>query len=192
MMHKIATSLSDLLIEAEWISPRRREWCIYTLETKLQSVLFLLFAISISVALNAVNQALIFLLCFSLLRRRFGGWHAPSAALCELLSLSLVLFNILCLGPALSLIPGYLIRLLSICLLIICLITKPAFPAQVHFSSADIKANNTRKNILVSLAFLLQITTSRVAESILIFSMLAEISCVLLVFMEKKAQKHLL
>lgn len=183
-VHKIALAIADISVTRNWIRPQERSWCAYAIELKLISMLFFLILFPATIFLNVVWEALIFSMVFIVLRSRLGGWHAPYAWLCQVISVGLVLFTTILVGPAVLELPHELLWITDIFLLIFVFFQKPIYQLQVYFDIKIQIANNKKKNAILVVVFILQIIVSRFFYPFLVYSMLAVLADLLSVYIE--------
>lgn len=184
VVHKIALAIADISVARHWIQPQDRPWCAYAVELKLISLLFFLILFPVTILLKVVWEALIFSMVFIVLRSRFGGWHAPHAWLCQLISVGLVLFTTIFVGPAALELPHALLWVADVFLLILVFSQKPVYQDQVHFDVKIQIANNKKKNAILFAIFFLQIIVSRFFYSFFVYSMLAVLADLISVYIE--------
>lgn len=184
VVHKIAIAIADISVARNWIQPQDRPWCAYAVELKLISLLFFLILFPVTILLKVVWEALIFSMVFIVLRSRFGGWHAPYAWLCQVISVGLVLFTTIFVGPAALELPHALLWVADVVLLILVFFQKPVYQEQVHFDAKIQIANKKKKNMLLFAIFFLQIIVSRFFYSFFVYSMLAVLADLLSVYIE--------
>ena len=189
-MHMICVKIAEYSIRKQWINEQDKLWCIYALEKKLLTLLFFLSLLPFGLFFHSLDSISIFSILFLLLRRRFGGWHAPTIFLCQIIGIVIVLLAIQIIGPRIIIIEKHFLFFLNGCVMFIALITKPVFPEQVHFNEDAVIENNSRKNKILLSIFLLQITIGRFFLTFLVNSFMAVLFCLLLVCVEKKRQKN--
>ena len=178
-MHQLSIRIAEACIKRNWIKAIDKDWCIYTVETKLLFCAFLILAGIITWLLGVLVEASIFIFVFCLLRSHMGGWHAPFAWLCQIISLSLVLLCTLILGPAIQMLCQEALWGINIFALIIAYITKPVFPVQMH-ATEDVLIENTKiKNRILLLIFCVQVISFRFTQVFVIYSFLGTLFCVI-------------
>lgn len=178
-MHQLSIRIAEACIKRNWIKAIDKDWCIYTVETKLLFCAFLILAGIITWLLGVLVEASIFIFVFCLLRSHMGGWHAPFAWLCQTISLSLVLLCTLILGPAIRMLRQEVLWGINIFALIIAYITKPVFPVQMH-ATEDVLIENTKiKNRILLLIFCVQVISFRFTQVFVIYSFLGTLFCVI-------------
>ena len=124
-MHKVSIILTNACISQKWIAEDRKEWCIYAIETKMQAIsLFTLLTI-ISLALDVFLETFTYSWVLYILRRKIGGWHAPTAWLCQIISISMVLSTVFFIGPLFEMLPFPVIWILDGLAFLIALLQKP-------------------------------------------------------------------
>lgn len=174
MIQKISKRITQHMQKKGWISDEDAIWSIYVLEKRLSITVYVCFVLAYSFLINKPVEVSAFVITSFLLRRRMGGWHAPSHVLCQLISILIVvvvttLAHYLCLN-------NIILRSLSVMIItILLLITKPIYPLNAEFSPEVVIANNARKNHIVLILFLVQIITVVLnLASILFFILSAE------------------
>lgn len=126
-----------------------------------------------------------------LVRGRIGGWHAPYAWLCILLTTVETLTVLYIVAPVLMGINPFFIWVLNLLLLLIALRTDPIYPPQLHFDQEVVSANRRKKNLILVCILLIQIASFGLGiERILVFSFNGILVSMLLVFAEKFKQKY--
>lgn len=188
-MHKLSLTIADACVARQWISEQEKPWCIYALETKLLSSVFFLFLTMIALVLGKLPETVIFSAVFYVLRQRYGGWHAPYAWLCQGISLTLILGAVLCLGPAMLMLPPAVVWGVNIAVMAIALIRQPVYPAQVHFDQEIKTANHQKKNHILCVIIGLQIVLGFFYRKMLIYSLLAVLAGILSVYIEIMRQR---
>ncbi|MGM9542894.1 MAG: accessory gene regulator B family protein [Candidatus Limivicinus sp.] len=157
MLRQGAEKLTKVFCKRNWVDEDRRDWCAYAVEKWLGILLFF-FAVTVWTLISGrYLETLSFLVPFYLLRRRIGGYHAKSQALCFFLSIAIVIFVSAFLGAWLLALPEKLLLMLDAAAIALTLIVSPAYPPQINFTEAEKKANLVRKNILALGIFLAQI-----------------------------------
>lgn len=93
-MHALANGIASFFIDRGLLDEEHRPWYVYALESKLGQGATVLFTLAAGWLLRRPLQPLLVLLAAMFLRRRAGGWHAPTAWLCQIISVgSVVLGN---------------------------------------------------------------------------------------------------
>lgn len=158
MFHKLAESLTEHFLKHDLIEERQIPFCCYKLEQLIGSVVFFLILLLISIATKSYLEAFSFAVSASVFRRHMGGWHAPSAWLCQIMSTLLVLFIILLIGPMIEAIDKpAVIFALSVALTLVSLCIHPAFPPQMHMTETETHANQKLKNLCLLILLLVQL-----------------------------------
>ena len=159
MMRQGAERLTEIFCKRNWVDEELRDWCIYTVE-KWLGILMFFMAVTIWMLISGKYlETLYFLVPFYLLRRRIGGYHAKSQAVCFFLSIAIVIFASAFLGEWLLVLPEKQLFLLDAVAIALVLVVSPAYPPQLNFTGEEKKANLIRKNILAAGIFLTQIFT---------------------------------
>ena len=180
----LSVKIAEYSVRKQWISSEDKLWCIYALEKKLMTAVFLLSLIPFALFFHSFEQMAIYSCLLLLLRRRFGGWHAPSAGLCLLLSVAQVLLITVVIGPKLSELSLRSLLVFDAITMLTAIIVKPVYPKQVHFDQAIVKENNRRKNFLLLGIAMLQLILGIWYKDYLIYSLLASLTSVLSVAIE--------
>lgn len=156
MIHNAAARLARASCERSWIDEENYEWCIYALEKRISLLLYIAVVLLWADISGLLIETLSFLLPFYLIRRRIGGYHAKSAGACFTLSVLLVVFVSLSVGEITAYLPQIILIFVDATVVITGLLMKPIYPPQAHFTSAEQRANNLRKNILLYIILLMQ------------------------------------
>ena len=148
-MRSLSVFLTELLIDKEWITnnEENRAWCIYMLETKILSLIFFLSVFVCSAVFKIIPETIIFTLVFYNLRRRLGGAHLNHAWACQLMSLAIVLFVTVFVGPFLEHSSLTVLLIIDAISIILVFLRTPVYQAQLHFDE-EIKTANNKKKIL--------------------------------------------
>ena len=178
-MHQLSIRIAEACVKRQWIKAVDVDWCIYAVETKLLFCAFLTLAGMITWLLGVLVEASIFVFVFCLLRSHMGGWHAPFAWLCQIISLSLILFCTLILGPAIHMLCQETLWGINIFALIIAFITKPVFPVQMHATEDVLIENAKIKNCILLLIFCIQVISFQFTQVLVIYSFLGILFCVI-------------
>ena len=186
MLRQDAEKLTEVFCKRNWVDEDRRDWCTYTVEKWLGILLFFLAVTVWMLISGRYLDTLSFLVPFYLLRRRIGGCHAKSQALCFFLSIAIVIFVSAFLGEWLLALPEELLLMLDAAAIALTLIVSPAYPPQLNFTETEKKANLVRKNILALGIFLAQIFVEIVLNPCLLSYSFCGICFVLItVFIQK-------
>lgn len=164
MMRQGAERLTEVFCKRNLVDEELRDWCIYTVEKWLGILLFFLAVTVWMLISGRYLETLYFLVPFYLFRRRIGGYHAESQAMCFFLSIAIVIFVSAFLGEWLLALPEKLLFLLDALAIALVLVASPAYPPQLNFTEEEKKANLVRKNILAAGIFLAQIFTAIALE----------------------------
>ncbi|WP_418666899.1 accessory gene regulator ArgB-like protein [Allofournierella sp.] len=92
-MHALANGITSFFIERGLLDEEHRPWYVYALESKLGQSATVLFTLAAGWLLGRPLQPLLVLLAAMFLRQRAGGWHAPTAWLCQILSVGLAVLG---------------------------------------------------------------------------------------------------
>lgn len=190
MMRQGAERLTEVFCKRNWVDEELRDWCIYTVEKWLGILIFFMAVTAWMLISGRYLETLYFLVPFYLLRRRIGGYHAKSQAMCFSLSIAIVILVSAFLGEWLLVLPEKLFFLLDAVAIALVLAVSPAYPPQLNFTEEEKKANLARKNILASGIFLAQIFTEIMLEPCLIsFSFCAICFVLITVLIQKNNNK---
>lgn len=188
-MHTLSIAIAEASISRGWIKAQDKLWCAYAVEKKLITLCFFLLMIPFAVALDVLPQAAVFSCVFYLLRRRFGGWHAPYAWLCQVISIALVLAVTLLVGPATMKFPSLVILGMDAIAMAVAIIQPPVYPPQLHFDQEIKRANTKKKNLLLIIVLALQLGVGIFVKDVLVYSFLAVLAGVISVYIEILQQR---
>lgn len=191
MLQKVSFRLTEWFYQHQWIEENNYTWCLYVVEKKLLQICFLLILSVCCILSKQYLNTLVFMATLYLVRGRIGGWHAPYAWLCILLTTVETLTVLYIAAPVLMDIKPFFTWALNLLLLLIALMTDPIYPPQLHFDQEVISANRRKKNLILVCIVLIQIVSFGLGmERILIFSFNGILVSMLLVFAEKFKQKY--
>lgn len=156
-MNRAAHKLAQMAVDRDWIPYDQLEWCQYVIEKYLGTLSFFTVVLLLALAFGRLPETAAFLLPAYLLRKRIGGWHAPSAVLCQLMSVGLTAVAVLILGPLAERVNPTAILAAGEALSVALLIVHPVYPPQLHFSAEIVGQNHWRKNALTGALMLLQV-----------------------------------
>lgn len=188
-MHTLSLAIAEACVSRGWIKAQEKSWCAYAVEKKLISLCFFLLMTPFAIALNVLPQAVMFACIFYLLRRRFGGWHAPYAWLCQVISVALVLIVTLFFGPAMMQLPSFVVCGMDAIVMAVAVIQPPVYPPQLHFNQEIIRANTKKKNIVLLIVVILQLGLGIFVKDIFVYSLLAVLAGVISVYIEILQQR---
>lgn len=188
-MHGASVLLTEFFISREWIDAKDQDWCVYALETKLLAAIFFSAIAILTWIFGVLPQAAIFTVCFYFLRKRIGGYHAPRAWVCQLVSLGMVLCVTLLIGPALERILFSIVILVNVFTMIVSIATRPVYPPQTHFDGEVVAANYRKKNILILVIAAVQLGFGFYYPSVVIYTFLAVLTGLVSVYIELIRQK---
>lgn len=188
-MHTLSIAIAEASISRGWIKAQDKLWCVYAVEKKLITLCFFLLMIPFAVALDVLPQAAVFSCAFYLLRRRFGGWHAPYAWLCQVISIALVLAITLLVGPAMMKFPSLVIWGSDAIVVAIAIMQPPVYPPQLHFDQEIKRANAKKKNLVLLIVLGLQLGFGIFVKDVLVYSFLAVLAGVISVYIEILQQR---
>ena len=184
LMHTLSLAIAEACTARGWISAQDTPWCAYAVENKLISICFFLLLIPLALFLNVLPEAAIFSCIFYLLRRRYGGWHAPYAWFCQIISIALVLATTLLIGPAILQLPLSLVCGINAVIMIIAILQPPVYPPQLHFDQKIKCANTKKKNHILLIVLTFQIGFGFFFRNVLVYSLLAVLAGVSSVYIE--------
>ena len=191
MLQKVSFRLTEWFFQHQWIEENNYTWCLYVVEKKLLQICFLLILSVCCILSKQYMNALVFMATLYLVRGRIGGWHAPYAWLCILLTTMQTWTVLYIVAPILMDINLFFTWALNLLLLLIALRTDPIYPPQLHFDQEVISANRRKKNLILVCILLIQVASFGLRiERILIFSFNGILVSMLLVFAEKFKQKY--
>ena len=188
-MNNLSESITNACIARGWISEQDKPWCIYAIEQKLLANFLFLFLAVLSVILGKFIETAVFACVFYFLRRRYGGWHAPSAWLCQFISIALMLSVVMLIGPTIAKCPLVILWIVDLSILVIAFLQTPIYPPQVHFDQEIKTANNKKKNQILFVVIFMQFCISPFHEGILVYSLLAVLAGILSVYIEIMRQR---
>ena len=190
MFHDLSIKIANKCISRNWITAERKQWCVYALETKIQAALLFCLIFMIAAFAGMLYQSIIYSCILYLLRKRFGGWHAPTAWLCQVISVAIVLAVVFFIAPKIMKLSLIKLWILKVVAFLFALLLKPVYPQKAHFSNGVIYANQRRKNILLFLVLTVQTCTFKRYSEILVYCMLAIYTGIISVLIEY-TQQHL-
>ena len=188
-MHTLSLAIAEACSARGWIQAQDKPWCAYAVEKKLISMCFFLLMIPFAVALGVLPQAAVFSCVFYLLRRRYGGWHAPYAWLCQVISITLVLAVTLFVGPAMMHLPTLVVWGMDAIIMAIAIVQPPVYPPQLHFDQEIKRANTRKKNLVLLAVIVLQFVLGAFGKNVLVYSLLAVFEGVTSVYIELLQQR---
>lgn len=189
MLQKVSFRLTEWFYHHKWIEENNYTWCLYVVEKKLLQICFLLILSVCCILSKQYLNTFVFMATLYLVRGRIGGWHAPYAWLCILLTTVETLTVLYIVAPVLM--KPFFTWALNLLLLLITLRTDPIYPPQLHFDQEVISANRRKKNLILVCILLIQIVSFSLGiEQILVFSLNGILVSMLLVFAEKFKQKY--
>lgn len=166
MYHAMAQKLTAICMERKWIEPENAAWCIYTIE-KWMSILtqFLIF-LFFGIIIDQVLLVVLFVGSCYMLRRRIGGWHADTPWQCQLLGGTLVVVTVILILAVATKIPLWGHVLVAFIADTICILQKPVYPSQLHFSEEVLALNNRKKTQWIGILALLQVVCLCLSERV--------------------------
>lgn len=183
-MHTLSIAIAEASISRGWIKAQDKLWCAYAVEKKLISLCLFLLIIPIALVLDVLLQALIFSCVFYLLRRRYGGWHAPYAWLCQVISIALVLVVTLFVGPAMMKFSSFALWVMDAIVMTVGILQPPVYPPQLHFDQKIKQANTKKKDLVLIVVLGLQLVGGILVKDVLVYSLLAVLAGVISVYIE--------
>lgn len=149
MIHQLSGRIAACFLKHDLIDRQLLPHLQYKIEILLQSLPFVLCLTFLAVLTKRYGELAIFTITVCLLRRRMGGWHAPSPGLCFVMSLGIVILSVFVLGPLFLRMPTGMGALLCLLLDIFALHMTPAYPPQMHLDAAERSANIRRTKRLL-------------------------------------------
>ena len=183
-MHKLSLAIADACVARGWIPAQKQPWCAYAVEKKLLSAVFFSLLTVLALLLGKLPETAIFAGVFYFLRRRYGGWHAPYAWLCQLISISLMLGAVLLAGPAAMEQPAIVVWVADVLVMSAAFLQRPVYPPQVHFDAAIKQANHQKKNQILWIVAALQLGIGPFYREMLVYSLLGVLAGILSVYIE--------
>lgn len=183
-MHTLSLAIADACISRGWIEAQKKFWCAYAVEKKLVSLCFFLLMIPLAVVLDVLPQATVFSFAFYLLRRRYGGWHAPYAWLCQVISIALVLVVTLFAGPMIIRLSPLMVWGADTIVVTVAITQPPVYPPQLHFDQEIKRANKNKKNLVLLIILGLQLGLGFFIKDVLVYSLLAVLAGIISVYIE--------
>ena len=142
--------LARHFVNQKWISADDYEWCVYMIEKKIYHYGYIFVLLMISCLIGSFCNTIVFLSVFCGLRRRIGGWHAPTPFICMCLSVLIILSVSLILEPTIvKFLPLELVFKYNILAVTITFMMEPFYPPCIHFEKKEIVANNKKKNTIL-------------------------------------------
>ena len=182
-MHTLSLAIAEACISRGWIEAQKKSWCAYAVEKKLISLCFFLLMIPLAVVLDVLPQATVFSFDFYLLRR-YGGWHAPYAWLCQVISIALVLVVTLFVGPVIMQLPSLVVWGADTIVVTVAIMQPPVYPPQLHFDQEIKRANTNKKNLVLLIVLGLQLGLGIFVKDVLVYSLLAVLAGIISVYIE--------
>lgn len=120
MLLRWSEKIASFFVQRNLISPEQYDWAVYALQIRLLQYFAFPFLITVGTILSSLGAVICFLMSFSMLRRKIGGYHASTPLACFWISLLTVTIS-MSLGMQLmrQAAPVLLIILFSICLLVL-------------------------------------------------------------------------
>lgn len=173
MIQKIASTLTELSIDRQWIEPNKAQWCRYALEKKIGALFFITICLLVASLTATWTTLFPFILVFYIFRQRLGGWHSKNFCSCQIVSLSVVIVITFVVGPLLEQVNPYILYGADVILIGCTFLLSPIYPSSARFSQKIRDANMKRKNqLLLGLILLQLICLSLWGLSFLIYSLL--------------------
>lgn len=144
-MRTIAVYLATLCVQHTIIEPSLFDWCVYSIEKRIISILSWIFLLFIGSSLFGIAETCVFLTSFLWLRKSTNGYHASSYLGCISLSL---LVEIVCLltAPHLPHSAANAVVLLADALIYLY---APHNDIKIHLSTAELVALRSRSRQLL-------------------------------------------
>lgn len=191
MMHRLSNELATYCINRRWIDECNHSWCRYAIEKKLGLFLFLVLLFIGAIITTCFIESYTFAIVFYIFRKNMGGWHAKKAWSCQIIGFAIVIIAVRWIGPALEIVNISVIYIFDLALIGYSFILKPAYPAQLHFTQNEVKANIKKKNkILLVLLLFQNVALLILGPLILIYSFIGLTIAVISVIIEKLHKKE--
>ncbi|MBQ2886999.1 MAG: accessory gene regulator B family protein [Alphaproteobacteria bacterium] len=129
MVKSCVRLISSFLVDNEYISSAKYEWCCYVLEKRFVKIISFGIIFTVSSMLNILRDTIIFTFSFCLLRKYANGYHAKTFGRCLAYSLTIVVVTIKCLSPLLE--NYFILRIMNYVILVTTLF--------VHIINLDLK-----------------------------------------------------
>lgn len=184
MLHRLAYYAASFFVKHDLIDTKYFALLQYKAETLINTVFFSLLLLLISVVSHSYVEIIIFSLATCLFRQRMGGCHASTPWVCQLLSLTTVVFMVFLIGPIISSLPTPLIFCLCIGMDLVAYILPPAYPPQLHLNEKEIQMNVKRKNQILIFTFIVQTLSLPIDTQFSVYSLLGLATTVLTVLLE--------
>lgn len=186
LIHFLSLRLAHCFARHDLIDEPHIPHLAYKAEMLIGTLFFAAFLAALALFSGRWLPILSFSVPVYLLRRRMGGWHAPSPGLCQLMSAASVLLAVFLLGPRAERLPASAIFAAALSLDVFALLLRPAYPPQLHFSAEEAQANQARKTRLIVWLFLVQLLAFAAgALPIVLYSLLGLSFTVATVLLEK-------
>lgn len=140
MIEKIAERIADKLIGYEYIDCNKREDYVYAMIMSMESWISIFSIVLIGMLFHVLVPTIFFLIFFLAIKRRSNGYHAETFQSCYLFSISVFLFFVAVLSPAMQhgLYVTYVLFILSaIMILTIGAVNHP----NIHWSGEELRAS---------------------------------------------------
>uniref|UniRef100_UPI00405612B3 accessory gene regulator B family protein n=1 Tax=Agathobacter sp. TaxID=2021311 RepID=UPI00405612B3 len=102
MIERIAERTADKLIGYEYIDCSKREEYVYAMVMCMESWISILSIVLIGMLFRVLVPTIFFLVFFLAIKRRSNGYHAKTFQSCYLFSISVFLFFVAVLSPAMQ------------------------------------------------------------------------------------------
>lgn len=195
MYHNAARMLAAVCVERSWISEDQFDWCVYTFEKWILTFVQIILWVFIGLIAQEIVTIAVFAGTVFLLRRRIGGWHAPTAWLCQLLGTAIVFFSTYLIQKFANELPMVVHGVMALGADLCCVIFKPIYPRQLHFNESIIKENNKKKCSLLASFVLVQfwclvLRRTTILAAINYGIIVSELALVIELFKQKKEGKQ--
>lgn len=105
MVKSCVELISSFLVNNEYITIDKYEWCCYVLEKRLVKLISFLAIFVIGIKMNMLLDTIIFITSFCFLRKYANGYHAKTFETCLVYSLMIVILAIKYITPVLLIYP---------------------------------------------------------------------------------------
>ena len=93
MLLRWSEKIASFFLQKKLLKQDQYEWAVYALQIRLLQCIAFPVLIIIGSILSSIGSVLCFLVSFSTLRRKIGGYHAPTPIACFLVSLGTVVLS---------------------------------------------------------------------------------------------------
>lgn len=153
MLLRWSEKIASFFVQKNLLSLEQYDWAVYALQIRLMQCVVVPILVIVGAILSSLGSILCFLLSFSMLRRKIGGYHASTPLACFFISLiTIIIASTLGMNTVCKLSsPAQLISLLA-CVLI--LLGHSLFYRYIKHDYGRSKSYSHACNILILLAVL--------------------------------------